>query len=154
MFETFNTPAMCLAVQQELALYTTGRTTGVVVDIGHGLTHTVVIEEGNTTYHAAYRLELAGYDLTSYMMKILTERDCFALKDLSNRECVRDIKEKTAYVALDFDQEMEKYAQTEELNKEYELPDGTNFTIGNERFRCAETLFQPSFVGMLFDHIV
>ena len=30
----------------------------------------------------------------------------------------------------------------------YELPDGQVITIGNERFRCPEALFQPSFLGM------
>merc|ERR1711931_276039 len=29
-----------------------------------------------------------------------------------------------------------------------ELPDGQVITIGNERFRCPEALFQPSFLGM------
>ena len=35
-----------------------------------------------------------------------------------------------------------------ELNKNYELPDGQVITIGNERFRCPEVLFQPSLMGM------
>merc|ERR1711976_578841 len=30
----------------------------------------------------------------------------------------------------------------------YELPDGQVITIGNERFRAPEALFQPSFLGM------
>jgi len=31
--------------------------------------------------------------------------------------------------------------------KIYELPDGNIITVGSERFRCPEVLFQPSFVG-------
>ena len=31
--------------------------------------------------------------------------------------------------------------------KTYELPDGNIITVGGERFRCPEVLFQPSFVG-------
>merc|ERR1712203_934833 len=107
-------PAMYVAIQAVLSLYASGRTTGIVMDSGDGVSHGVPVYEGYALPHAI----------------------------------VRDIKEKLCYVALYFEQEMSTAAASTSLEKSYELPDGQVITIGNERFRCPEALFQPSFLGM------
>jgi actin-related protein len=58
-----------------------------------------------------------------------------------------NFQEKLCYIALDFDSEMKAASESSDKEKTYELPDGNIITVGSERFRCPEVLFQPSFVG-------
>ena len=43
MFETFSVPGMYVQIQAVLSLYSSGRTTGLVLDCGDGVSHTVPV---------------------------------------------------------------------------------------------------------------
>ena len=146
MFETFGVPAMYVSIQAILSLYSAGRTTGCIFDSGDGVSHIVPVYDGYCLPHAVARIDIAGRDLTDYMGKILTERG-YSFFTSSEREIVREIKEEVAYVALDFDAEMQKSIDSSEVDTFYKLPDEQMITIGSERFRCPEVLFQPGMLG-------
>eukprot|EP00441_Pelagodinium_beii_P038236 CAMPEP_0197646624 /NCGR_PEP_ID=MMETSP1338-20131121/23759_1 /TAXON_ID=43686 ORGANISM="Pelagodinium beii, Strain RCC1491" /NCGR_SAMPLE_ID=MMETSP1338 /ASSEMBLY_ACC=CAM_ASM_000754 /LENGTH=376 /DNA_ID=CAMNT_0043220279 /DNA_START=62 /DNA_END=1192 /DNA_ORIENTATION=- len=146
MFETFSVPAMYVAIQAVLSLYASGRTTGIVMDSGDGVSHTVPIYEGYSLPHAIERLDLAGRDLTENFMRILSERG-YSFSSTAEREIARDMKEKLGFVALDFESSLAAAARGEMKEQTYELPDGNLVTLGSERFRCAEVLFRPELLG-------
>ena len=52
MFETFEVKNMYVAIQAVMSLYANGRATGLVVDSGDGVSHTVPVYEGFSIPHA------------------------------------------------------------------------------------------------------
>ena len=77
MFEKFNIPALYIAIQSVLPLFASGHTTGIVCDSGYEKSYTVPIYEGHALPHAIVSLDVAGNDLTNYLVKILTQGDYY-----------------------------------------------------------------------------
>ena len=143
IFETFDTPAMNIATREVLPLYASGRNTGIVVHSGYNVTHIVPIYEGRVLSHAIMRLDLGGKNLTDYLIEILTGRGY----SCNDRTIVNDIKEQLCYVDS-FEKESIETKTSKYLEKNYKLLDGKVITIGAERFRCPEVLFNPSLIGL------
>ncbi|KAG0142210.1 hypothetical protein CROQUDRAFT_662848 [Cronartium quercuum f. sp. fusiforme G11] len=98
-FETFNVPALFTSVQAVLSLYASGRTTGIVLDSGDGVTHAVPVYEGFSIPHSIRRIDLAGRDITT-QLQLLLRKAGYNFLTSSEKEIVRIMKEKTCYVAL------------------------------------------------------
>ena len=142
MFETFNVPGLYISIQAVLSLYSAGKVTGIVLDSGDGVTHFVPIFESYSLPHAILRLDCAGRDLTEYMIKLLTEVGQ-RFYTSSEKEIAKNIKEKSCYIALDFEEEKSKVE-----SYDYELPDGNHIILRDQRIRCPEALFSPSLIGI------
>jgi actin-related protein len=114
-FETFNVPALYISMQAVLSLYdlfifiyfysflfnvtfflnerySTGRTTGVVLDSGDGVTHSVPIFEGFALPHSVMRNDIAGREVTKYL-KLLLRKEGFNFNTTAEFEIVKNIKE-------------------------------------------------------------
>ena len=141
MFETFDIPGLYIANTDVLVLYCSGKYTGLVANSGEGVTHFSPIFDGFSLPHAVIRLDLAGRDLTEYMIKLLTESG-HSFSTIAEKEIVKAIKEKACYVALDFEEELESVEIFD-----YELPDGTHVKLRDQRIRCPEALFKPALIG-------
>eukprot|EP00761_Pharyngomonas_kirbyi_P011898 gb/GECH01011924.1/.p1 GENE.gb/GECH01011924.1/~~gb/GECH01011924.1/.p1 ORF type:complete len:389 (+),score=87.43 gb/GECH01011924.1/:1-1167(+) len=145
MFETYGFEGCYISIQAVLTLYAQGLLTGVVIDSGDGVTHIVPVYEGYSLPHLTRRLDLAGRDITQYLIKLMLFRG-YAFNRTADFDTVRQIKEKFCYVGYDLDLEKRLALETTTLVESYTLPDGRVIKIGRERFEAPEALFQPSLV--------
>lgn len=71
------------------SILSTGLLTGVVVDSGDGVTHICPVYEGFSLPHLTRRLDIAGRDITRYLIKVSREtlRSLFGKQDLNIIYC-------------------------------------------------------------------
>ena len=134
--------------QGPLALYSSGRTTGVVFDCGHGFTSISPVYEGFLLPSQQEKIDIAGMDATKYLLKCIAKKDRYFQNIDGPLEYANYIKETSGYVTLDFFTDLNIAAQNKSLEKKYKLPDGHKFVVGKERFLSAECLFRPQLLGM------
>lgn len=142
-FETFRTPALFCAPPAVLSLYASGRTTGIVLDVGEGVTHCVPVYEGYALAHSVTRSDVAGRDVTQNL-QLLLRRSGLNFTTTAEADLVKTMKEQTCFVApgAATDDAVEKDAKTK-----YQLPDGEAVALATERYRAPELLFNPSLIG-------
>lgn len=160
MFEHYGFGGVSVQIQAVLTLYGQGIVTGVVVDSGDGVTHMVPVFEAQCIPHQIRRMNLAGHDITEYLIKLLFLRG-YSFNRTADFDTVRQIKESLCYVGVDLELEKKLALETTVLDEVYELPDKTKITVGSERFEASEAIFKPQLVDkegmgmseMLFDLI-
>jgi len=146
MFRHLKVHSLAIVSSAPLALFSTGRTTGVVVEAGGGVCQVVPIFEGFALPHANLRLQVAGQDITRHLLGMLKTRGFDNFDDESSFDVVRDIKEKLCAVKNGEDVLEEKTDEEEQTSDDntYELPDGRVISITEkERNTVAEILFEP-----------
>lgn len=147
MFEEYQFHGCYIAVQAVLTLYAQGLITGIVVDIGDGVCHICPVYEGFSLPHLTKRLDVAGRDITRYLIKLMLLRG-YVFNQSADFETVRMMKEKLCYVAYDTEQEQKLAQETTSLVEQYKLPDGRIVKVAGERFQAPEALFQPNLINI------
>lgn len=131
LFETFNVPALYTSIQAVLSLYASGRTTGIVLDSGDGVTHAVPVYEGFSMPSSIRRIDVAGRDVTEYLQTLL-RKSGYVFHTSAEKEVVRMIKEKVSYIAANPKQEEKEWAAAKVSagkSAEYVLPDGNKIKV-------------------------
>ncbi|KAH8926182.1 Actin/actin-like protein [Atractiella rhizophila] len=147
MIEHFGFEGVYVAIQAVLTLYAQGLQTGLVMDSGDGVTHVVPVYDGFSLPHLTKRLDVAGRDVTRYLIKLLLLRG-YAFNRTADFETVRGIKEKLCYVSYDLALDKKLAEETTCLVENYTLPDGRVIKVGSERYEAPECMFQPHLVDV------
>jgi len=148
MFDTFEVQGTYVAIQAVMSLYAAGRTTGLVVDSGDGVSHTVPVFEGFSVPHAVEKMEIAGRVLTTYLQKLLIESVAASFTSSAELEIVKQVKEELCFVASKYDEEMAQATNSAENDKQFTLPDKQILEVkGTVRMKCPELLFKPDLNG-------
>ncbi|CAM9761669.1 unnamed protein product [Pylaiella littoralis] len=147
LLETLSTPAVHMALQPVLALYACGPTSGLVVDIGESGTQVAPIFEGFMLEKGIRRVGLGGKDITRQLGALANAKvalmggDDIEPEDPCDALKLEALKAKVCFVSEDVDKDNAKMELS--MSKPYTLPDGTRITLGRERYRAAELLFDP-----------
>ena len=145
-FEDFRVPYFAIYPQTVLSLYSTGRTTGLVTDLGETYSYSMAVVDGYMLKQTTTKSELGGKHLNDFCEKLL-KQEKLNYGTIPEVDVPRDIKEKLCYVSTDYMGEMKTFMNSNQKNEIYELPDGHKMHINDILIRVPEILFQPTLMG-------
>ena len=140
-FETFEVPALYIAPEPLLSLFASGRGTGLVLDIGEGVTTYFPVYDGFAITPHIRRVDLGGHEVTKYL-QLLLRKAGHVFSTSSELEVVRQIKESCSECVTS-----ETGVSLQGTTVDYVLPDGNVLKLGAERWECCESLFRPQNIG-------
>lgn len=140
LFEKFKVPSICMGNSASLSIFASGRTSGVAVEMGAGLTCSVPVYEGLALAHAAVFMEQGGQDVSASLRRLLAEKGVNI--DMS---VARYLKERMAFVTpTDTRSSSSSSASAAQELRTFGLPDGSEVTVENDVFsHCTQMLFKP-----------
>lgn len=146
--EKYGAPGILIVQQPILSLLGQGRTTGVVLESGDGVTQVMPIYEGYSLPNTAEKCDLGGSDITTYL-RLLLKRSGHNFNTPSELEILKAAKESIISCKPNSieDEGNQKKKEEEGQSKPYALPDGTLINIGSEKTKAAEIMFKPSTIG-------
>ena len=131
-FENFNVPYYFTISNPLLVVYSSGKTTGLVLDSGHSTSSVVPVFDGAPHYWAQTNEPAAGARVSELLGRLLPP----------GGRSAHEVKERENRVALDFARE------AAELERMKVLPDGTPVDAPLASLRAAESLFAPREAGL------
>ncbi len=155
LFDTYDTPNIFFGTQGVLSLYSFGRTDGVVLESGEGVTQVVPVFNGYKLDYSVEKMNFGGIDV-SQNLKLFLKKNGISLFSSSENCILEEMKESICQLkdqAIDYKKLIGSNLDSnkEMVNQiEYELPDGSSISVGPERFIAPEILFNPSIRGMEF----
>lgn len=142
MFENFNVQAIFISLQALLAMYSVGKTTGIIVDSGDDTTSTVPIMDGFSAPYTILKRNFGGRAITNYLISLLAKRG-IDFSSYESKKIAQEIKEKECPLFLNG----KDSANVTMKGSSYKLPDGSELTLGREVFDCPEAIFSPDVMG-------
>lgn len=150
LFENKGSSSVFFGTQGVLSLYAFGKTDGLMLESGEGVTQVVPIYNGYKLDHAVEKINFGGGDVSAQLNVLLRKNG--NIISLSNEQCLFDEMKRAVIELLPTPAEQDGKADFKRVVEEvkYELPDGETINIRSEKVQAAEILFNPSLAGFEF----
>jgi len=151
LFEKFDVYNLHFEPQSIMTLYSTSKTSGLIVDSGEISTEIVPIIEGYIISQGICNFPIGGCQLTKRFANVY--QDIFDMYNVCNQYWMaQKIKEEYSEI-LPSNKEFEDLMSKPINKKEYSLPDGNTVELGNEIYEIPESIFNPNMIDIQTDNL-